>query len=551
MGRVGWSAWIVFAFMLAPGALAASGTFDVRSDVPVGITGPHTLAASHATFLLQGTDGTASLLISGETGTLDRVVHRAFGYLKDGEPELGVLWEQRVEREALPMDGAFLSLQERRDGFTLLVDGATVTHREGARTAPAAVTLQTDALHVESAAEPPIHIVVGRRDAAPFTFDLDPGRYMTQATAGRVTATGPAEVYIADAVLRYTSDDGARQLRAHFRTEQHPGTIYDPLNQAWLGGGSHTEYVHEYVTLHLAASQVQVQYLDTPAAMYASRPTAVVDGEVLLPAATGTVTVTDDEQTTRHDIDAEDLVLGGHITMAFADADASHGRTDVRGSGDLTRVAYGGSDHGYDWATVAAAGLGAILVAALAWASGALKSVAGAVAGLFPGYARVHGDDVLEHPARAELYSLVQANPGLHFMELCGKVDFGASTLNHHLRVLERNQFVSRVRDGRYCRFFDQRAGLYSRERKHAASVLRNDATAAIVAHIIQHPGIAQRDLADHFGIAPSTVSWHIDRLQREGLVQKQRDRHFTRYYMGQAWSDLPTGELARVGLVA
>jgi DNA-binding MarR family transcriptional regulator len=308
--------------------------------------------------------------------------------------------------------------------------------------------------------------------------------------------------------------------------------------------------VHEYVALTLTDAHIQIQYLDVPAAVYVSRPTAVVDGQVLLPAASGTVTVMDDETTT-HDIRDADLLLGGHITLALSDADSARGRTDVRGSGDLTLVAYGGSEHGYDWATVAAAGLGALIFAALAWASGAAKSVAGAIGGLLPGYARVHGDGVLEHPARSELYALVQANPGLHFMELCDKVDFGASTLNHHLRVLERNQFVSRVRDGRYCRFFDQRAGLYSRERKHAASVLRNDATAAIVAHIIQHPGIAQRDLADHFGIAPSTVSWHIDRLQREGLVQKQRDRHFTRYYMGTAWSDLPTGELARVGLVA
>ncbi len=163
----------------------------------------------------------------------------------------------------------------------------------------------------------------------------------------------------------------------------------------------------------------------------------------------------------------------------------------------------------------------------------------------------MQGEEILEHPGRLEVYERIKADPGMHFQDIAGRVEFGASTLNYHLRVLERNGYVTRVKDGRYVRFFDAKSGAYSRDRKQAASTLRNATTAAIASFIVQNPGVVQRDLAKQFGIAPSTVSWHVDRLRKEGLVEKQRDQHFTRYYMGEAWSTLPTRELSRVGLVA
>lgn len=543
-------ALVVVALMAAPAALAAQATIDIRADLPITVEGDHIVDAPGA-FAIHGDQGVMSLLVEGHQGTLERVIHRAFGYIKADEPQLGVLMEQRVEREEVPMDGAYLAIEERLPTFNLLAYDADIRMEPGARQAPLHLGALEDSRRIESTAEPPLQLAVGQHDAAPFVYTLRAGLYESRAMDGRILAEGAFDLYLEDAVVAYTGPTEERILQAHFREEQRPGTLYDPTTRQWIGGGSHTEYVHEYHVLRITDGKLQAQYLDSPAILYADAPTVSVTGTALFPAAEGTVTVTEDDATTQHDLAGEDLEVAGAFTFTLDALDNAHQATAVDGEGDITQVTYAAESHQYDWTAVAMAGLGALLLGALAWASGAAKWLFAAVGGLFTGYARVSGEEILEHPGRLEVYERIKADPGMHFMDLCERLDFGASTLNYHLRVLERNGYVTRVKDGRYVRFFDRQDGSYSRDRKVAASTLRNDTTAKIAAHIIQNPGVAQRDLAKCFGIAASTVSWHIGRLQKDGLVEKQRDQHFTRYYMGRAWSELPAAELSRVGLVA
>lgn len=541
----------VVLLMVAPPALAAQGSFEVRTDLPITVEGERAVEAT-GTFLLQGDAGTASFLLEATDGTVERIIHRASGYIRPDEPQAGILWDQTVEVVKVDLAGSYLSLDERRTGFTLLVTDAGLTAFEGARDDPLHMGVLQKPVLVRSEAEPPIRLNLGRHEALPFEHEVQAGQYALRATDGRVVAEGPMELYLADAVLHTAGTQEPATFRAHYREEQHPGRLYDPVSQTWTGPGTHTEYVHEYLRLHLQDARLQVQYLGTPGMVYSKAPSIAVTGTTLFPAATGTVTVTDETRTTVHRIDGEELRLGGRFTVAFDTLDRITARTDASGEGDLTQVTYAAQTHEYDWATLAAVtGLGAILAAAAAWISGTGKGLLGSVLTLLPGYARVHGEEILQHGGRSTVYEQVKAAPGSHFMDLCDRLPFGASTLNYHLRVLERNGFVTRVKDGRYVRFFDRRTGEYSQDRKKAASTLRNGTTAAIAAHIVQNPGVVQRDLARHFGIAASTVSWHVERLQQNGLVEKQRDQHYTRYYRGDAWSTLPHDELARVGLVA
>jgi DNA-binding transcriptional ArsR family regulator len=210
--------------------------------------------------------------------------------------------------------------------------------------------------------------------------------------------------------------------------------------------------------------------------MYSSHPTITVDGTARLPNMTGTVTVTDKEATTTHSLDGQDLTVAGRFRFTPVAGDADGKGTTVEGTGDYTTVAYGVVDAHYDWATtIAAVGLGAAVLAAIGWVALNGKTLLGiGGSGLIAGYARVHGDEILEHPGRAEVYERVKAFPGVNFVQLSEQVDFGTSTLNYHLRVLEKNGFVTSVRDGRYLRFFDRKSGHYSNQKKFQVSALRN-----------------------------------------------------------------------------
>ncbi len=540
------------ALMLASSsALAAQSEMQLTSALPVTVEGDRVVAADDGDFLLQGDAGQVSLLIEGEAGTLTRVVHRAYGIINQEDPQAGVLWEQKVEQEELSLDGAFITLQHRDPEFTLLLHDGPMRIHDGAADTPLHVGVLGTPKAVESTAEHPIQLVLGKSDSKPFMHILRAGLYESRSLDGRITSDGNLQAFVSDGVLQYHGADGSSSiLRANFREETHPGAVFDPVEGRWTGPGDHTEYVHEYITLDLAAAKVQLQHRDLPATLFAKTPYVETTGTAHFLDATGMIRVHNEDATTTHTFQNDDVDVTGRFGFALAGTSSGNTRTHVTGEGDVVGVTYRATTHEYDWAVVAVAtGIGALLLGIAAWIGGAGKWILGGAGTLVAGYARVQGDAVLQHDGRQQVYDLVQAEPGMHFMDLCERLPFGASTLNYHLRVLERNEFVTRVKDGRYVRFFDRRSGAFAGERKTAVSALRNNTTAAIADCIVQNPGIAQRDLAEAFGIAASTVSWHVERLQRSGLVEKQRDSHFTRYYMGRAWTNLPHDELARFGI--
>lgn len=532
MKRVG----LVAILLLAAPAMAEMGSYSFEHDLPVAVDGSRTVTASEADLYFQGTEGQLGGHLYVEAGTLTRIVQRATGYITPSEPELGIKWTQTVHEEHLPLSSQAFHL-ERLPEFQALVTDATVRLDQGNQQAPLYVGVLGASKVVTQESQPEVEFTLGGHEAKPFTHAIRGGQLTTRATdAAFLVESGT--LFIGNAKVSIAEEEYV----ANERVERHPGQFYNPLTRTWTGGGSHEEFVFEYFLLDLTTANLQFQVRDLPVHIYSERVELDVLGSVTFPHAKGSVVVGDET----HDLEGHNLDLAGKLQF---DTTSSQQQGQTSGDGDITKVTYAQASHDYNWA-VAAVGLGAILVAIGGWVTGAFKWISGAGIGLISGYARVHGQEVLEHPGRAEVYNLVKAEPGMHFNDLLHRLRFGQSTLNYHLRVLEKNDFVTRVKDGRYARFFDRQNGQYSSSRKDAVSTLRNDTTAAIAAHVLRNPGVVQKELSGQFGIAPSTVSWHMQRLCSRGLVDKERDHNHVRYYMGDAWNTLPEAELTRFGLV-
>lgn len=71
-----------------------------------------------------------------------------------------------------------------------------------------------------------------------------------------------------------------------------------------------------------------------------------------------------------------------------------------------------------------------------------------------PGYARLHGSDVLELESRRSVLTIVGSHPGVHFRELQRLSGLGVGTLHYHLSVLERESLVVARREGMWKRFY-------------------------------------------------------------------------------------------------
>lgn len=546
--RFGWAAVLVTATVaLALPAQAAPGTVSLRAELPLEFDGPHQATGDASRFLLEGPDGQVTLSLQGD-GEATRVIHRMWGYVNAQDPKLGVVWDDSVKEVGLPLGGATLSLAERRADFALLAYDGDLTLASGGHDQPLLVGALDAPKTVDYTLDQTLLVRLSPpSDDDQFEQVLPAGTLQSRATDGLVTADGALRLFITDAVVAYTDAAGTHPILAHFREETVRGTLYNPLTGTWSGPGEHTEYVQEYVRVDAVLAHLEVAYTGVPASLYSERASVALDGVARIPAATGTVTVTEDGQTTRHALNGDDLELAGRFTLRAHDVVSTPARAQLDGDGDFTAVSYAGTQATYDWtAAAAAAGLGAITLAALGWLAFHAKTAGPAIGGLVAGYARVSGQEILEHPGRQEVYERIKAEPGVSFTQLAERVPFGASALSYHIRVLERNEYIATVKDGRYLRFFDRQAGTYAGPRKHAVSALRNTTTAAMARHIRANPGVAQRDLAAAFGVTASTVNWHMARLAQAGLVTRTRDAHFTRHYLAEGWSQLPAEEQAR-----
>lgn len=143
----------------------------------------------------------------------------------------------------------------------------------------------------------------------------------------------------------------------------------------------------------------------------------------------------------------------------------------------------------------------------------------GGAAGLF---SRVTGPRLLEHPARARLHALVEAEPGIHFQDLVRKSGLANGTAVHHLQKLGESGLVAARPLGRYTCYFP--GASVDRASLAAAPVTRAEGARRILAEVAANPGLSGLEVATRLGLQPSTVAYHVKRLQEAGLVAAQRD---------------------------
>jgi DNA-binding transcriptional ArsR family regulator len=547
-----WSALAVASvLLLAAPALASPGTLEGRVTLPIEVQGARDADAGHGSFLLTGADGTVTLSLERATGSLLLVQHRAYGYVNTQEPQAGLLWGATTDRIPIDLAGATLRLQQRLPDFQLYAAGGAL-HLAGTQDqGPLLVGGLAESKEVTESLQQPLTVQL-ITDADRYAATIPAGQFQARADSGTASADGPLHLFLTQARLSLERGGAVQDLPVLFHIEQRAGQLFNPATKTWFGPGTHTEYIQESLELDGAAA-LQAAFAGTPGTLYSAAPTIQVAGASTLPGLAGTVQVTGKDGPVTHTLDGQQLALDGTYALRLHELDGRSRTARLDGNGDLTTVSYGAVTAHYPWgATVAAVGLGALALAAAAWILAQGKALLGGAAGtLVAGYARVQGEEILEHPGRAEVYERVKAFPGVNFVQLGAQVTFGASTLTYHLRVLEKNGYVHSVRDGRYLRFFDKRSGHYSGERKTAVSALRNETSAAMARHIRAHPGVPQCDLAAAFHVTPSTVTWHMNRLGAAGLVEKQRDGAHSRYYIARGWADLPEAEQQRQAPVA
>ena len=138
--------------------------------------------------------------------------------------------------------------------------------------------------------------------------------------------------------------------------------------------------------------------------------------------------------------------------------------------------------------------------------------------------------------ARRRIHDHVLAYPGLHLREIARQTALDPNHVKYHLGRLEKAHLVTSRKEDGYQRFWptehDERGtrGRLPPDERKVLALLRRPIPLHIVTILLDREEANQRELVDAVGTAQSTLSYHLKRMERQGLLVVESTGRQRRY---------------------
>ncbi|MEA3199995.1 MAG: hypothetical protein QOE90_1423 [Thermoplasmata archaeon] len=132
-----------------------------------------------------------------------------------------------------------------------------------------------------------------------------------------------------------------------------------------------------------------------------------------------------------------------------------------------------------------------------------------------PLYTRLVKADVLGNEVRAGIHAFAAQHPGARLSEIQRGVDVTTSTLVFHLRVLEREGYLTTSREWSRRRYWV--TGNVPVARREG-----RDVAATLTGILAREPGLGPAAVAARLGISRQLARYHLRALERDGIVVAQ-----------------------------
>ena len=129
-------------------------------------------------------------------------------------------------------------------------------------------------------------------------------------------------------------------------------------------------------------------------------------------------------------------------------------------------------------------------------------------------------DEVLENENRRRVYSVIEANPGIHMRELQRVLDMPLTTLEYHLTYMARKKILFKESDGHYKRYYVRPL---DSEDKKILSALRQKRMRDIVFLVLTNKKVKYQFLADYLKLPHSTLSFYLKYLVDNMVLAKEK----------------------------
>ena len=149
---------------------------------------------------------------------------------------------------------------------------------------------------------------------------------------------------------------------------------------------------------------------------------------------------------------------------------------------------------------------------------------------IVPLYTKIKRERVLDHFVRGQIYGYILANPGEHYNAIKHALGLTNGSLAHHLRTLEREEFVKSRKFGLYRRFYPKHMRI-----PEDGDFRMNNIQSNIVDFIDENPGISQKEIAQAMNVTPPTVNYHIGILASAKMIRVVREGRRTNCFIDRS----------------
>lgn len=136
----------------------------------------------------------------------------------------------------------------------------------------------------------------------------------------------------------------------------------------------------------------------------------------------------------------------------------------------------------------------------------------------------------LELKTRRTIYNFILKHPGMHERELSRKLILPLSTLDYHLYHLKKRNIITSKTDGHYTQFFAE--GKIGAKEKKIIATLRKNVCRKLVMFLLLNKNANHKSIRSHLGLAPSTTSFHLNKLVNLEVIDFSQIGRETKYYI-------------------
>ncbi|WP_424358715.1 winged helix-turn-helix transcriptional regulator [Methanocella sp. MCL-LM] len=144
------------------------------------------------------------------------------------------------------------------------------------------------------------------------------------------------------------------------------------------------------------------------------------------------------------------------------------------------------------------------------------------ITAVVPLYSRFNNNNVLDGRTRKLVYEYAVSHPGSTRPQIAHELGLNEGTVTYHLDVLEKANGLLTVKVDKAIHYF-ARNRLWDKMELRLHARLNNETGKLLLNSILERPHITSIELCRLSNRSKSTISWHIKRLEQDGIIRVQK----------------------------